>query len=562
MLTFLAVIALIVLAFGVLVLIANAPVPAPNPSPTLLSTTVVEMNVPADGKEQFTPLLEVGRMYRLRAKGAFMCCDGGFFGIGDHQADGAYYTDRLGNFTRAYHGLSIAGKSIKNLDEWQEDRCAHEYQCVIDGLGARIPVMLLPEHGYSYGSLLLSIEPLPIGTASPVQQREARKIAKRLAEEASEKAKQQAEDAARRQQEQLNQQQAATLAQTRAAEALQTQQAQDARELQAQRAVINQQVRDLAIRIHHERNFLDPKFCEHFVNQHHAEVLGPLRAAWSKEYETLMAQHELVIALRQQAPQVLEWFEHRVDMIVVAEQLAILPAGTSVVLTERRITARSIAAVEAAVNRLFELRDDIDRWREAEVLNGSTGSTARHHIQGALRVMEYQFEFLKSYGITADTPEQAEDSFFELCPFQPVLTVYEQLMQRLQAGEQISPDAVRSRLEDLFREEIILQAKRRRTIRTGRENIRDAMDARLSVLRQESTQLRDFLKSIGCSVEFADYREREESREDQFFKLLQEKQRVIEALQRQGDADTVEHVEALYAQEQAKLFGTDEENYT
>jgi hypothetical protein len=135
-------------------------------------------------------------------------------------------------------------------------------------------------------------------------------------------------------------------------------------------------------------------------------------------------------------------------------------------------------------------------------------------------------------------------------------------MERISAGETVSPDAVQNRLEDLFREEIILQAKRRRMIRYHKENVRDAIDDRLSVIRQESTGLRDFLKGIGCSVEFPDYREREESREDAFFKLMEEKQKIITVLKQQGDEQGVEHVEALYAQEQARLFEAEDSSYT
>ncbi|HEV8413026.1 MAG TPA: hypothetical protein VGQ49_05495 [Bryobacteraceae bacterium] len=99
-------------------------------------------------------------------------------------------------------------------------------------------------------------------------------------------------------------------------------------------------------------------------------------------------------------------------------------------------------------------------------------------------------------------------------------------------------------------------------IRYHKENVRDAIDDRLSVIRQESTGLRDFLKGIGCSVEFPDYREREESREDAFFKLMEEKQKIITVLKQQGDEQGVEHVEALYAQEQARLFEAEDSSYT
>lgn len=527
--------AVIILAFAYFYSQTQLGTPPPVPAPPVPKPvpTCWKMSVPPGGTEAFTPVpLLAGRVYRVTFTGTYSRSGGG-------SADAIFYTDAQRNFTQRYTGVEVAGYAAGRgeLDSWTENRADHRYSCLIEGTGDRCPIRIIgPKDWKPYGQLIAEIELLPVGAPRVAARYQAAAAARALEAQKEEAAQKLAE-----QQELQRQLQAE----------------QDRRQ-----AEIQLKVHELSVRVHHDHNWLDPAFCEEYVKKHQHDI-AQSRSKWMHEYQTLMADAELVGALRTKAPEVLDFYERRVDMIRFAERLAVMPQGavcSMAAFLRRRITSRTIGQVENAVSELFTLRDQIDRLREQQARKGFDGSS-QELMEQQLRAMAFRFELLKAYGITADTPESAEEKFFELCPYQPVLTLYEQLAERIAKGEQVSPDAVRNRLEDLYREEIILQARRRWSVRRSRDEVRDDIDDRLTKVRREATELRDFMTSLGLVVSFPDYRQLEESREERFYKLLKEKDNMQAALVAKGDSDAVENLEAFFAQELARLFEITPESY-
>jgi len=548
-----------------------------RPRPT--NPNITKMTVPANGLEKFTPVLLPERVYRLEISGTYRFRWGGLFFGGEADADARYYTDAQENFvlTKKYKGIRLNGVSASTLASWTEDRADNCYSCMLDGAGERIPVQLSPpegryeRHPEKGAHLILSIELQPAGTVTSKARREAAATARAEAQRLQEQEERQRLEAlaATRTAAEVARA-AAKSAQERAqqAEALQKKQDEEQQAIllagQLNRKWIEARVYSLSVMVHHNSNFLDSQFCEQFVRKHLKEILKS-KEGWSSEYSELMAYPDLVTALQLQAPQVLQWYERRVDMISMAERLTIMPPESPITLTDRRITARTIAQVEAAISEFFQLRNQVDQLRADQAQHGYD-STRYLAIEENIRGMAFRQELLEAYGITAQTPEAAEEKFLELCPYPgPTPTLYEELAENIRAGANISPDDVKSRLEDLFREEIILKSKRRLAVRVGGDRQRESIDARLSDVRREATTLRDFFVSRGCSVEFPDYRERE--REDSTVEKLRkelENQKQMRGLLKGENNANEEVVEERFAERLAKILGdgTETDNYT
>ena len=73
------------------------------------------------------------------------------------------------------------------------------------------------------------------------------------------------------------------------------------------------------------RNFLDPAFRDTFVNQHWRDILSTHRESWDREYERLFENPELVARIREVAPEALELHEVRLEMVLAAERIALVP---------------------------------------------------------------------------------------------------------------------------------------------------------------------------------------------------------------------------------------------
>ncbi len=522
----------------------------PSTVPPDLSAGSWIMSLPPNGRECFTPVpLLYGRVYRFTFSGTYSYWSrrpGRWL-----SADARNHEDADGNLRVRYEGLEIDHST--NLAGFVQDRPNNTYSCLVEGSSQKMALLLKnPTRDTVTGRVEVNIELLPEGTLSPraeIEAAAAEEENRAAAEQEAQAAAAAAEVLAYRQAEERKHQEA------------QAKEREKARAKAAEHeTALKARVLELKVMVHHNANLFDDAYLRRLVQLQQEDILGN-KDKWMAEYEAISKDRELHQALEQNAPEVLDWFERRVELLRAAERLGVMPPEMALEFRPRPITSRTLVSVEESITRLFELRAEVELLREQELVSGYS-VVGYKRMQGLLKVMDYLFDLLKLYGIKAVTPEEAEEEFCRICPHQPVFTLYESLMTRIASGETVGPEAIRARLEDLFREEVILQAKRRRMVRVHRETVRDAIDERLSTIRQENTQLRDFLRSIGCSVEFPDYRAREETREEQFFKLIAEKQKIIEILRTQGDEEGVEHVEALYAQEQARLFEADEGAYT
>lgn len=536
---------------------ACAPTAGPPPNPN-----VVHMKLPATGREVFTPPLLPDRVYHVRVSGTYE-----FWRFGGRKADALFYTDRRGNFSVRYDGLSVEGRSVANgTFDASGDRYLHEYTFQVDGGGRRLPVQLNPPRGGDSGGFLsLTIELLPPETLTLRARREGEARAKAEKEEAAARCREQeaqlqakasAEAEASRREEEAAAQ----------AEARQQQQQEAA---QKRQALVRARVADLVLQVHAQRNLLDAEYRAHFIRQNRGEILTKLGPIWTNEYRQLMSHQDLVATLEQQAPQVLRWYEARLEMMVSAERLQVIPPDEPAVLHgPLPLTPHAVPYLEYIVGELYRLRGDYLELRNDKGYERNAGpaSEAVNHISG---LTVFYLEQLKRYGIDVTTPEQAEEQFQHLRPPQPPalpppLDWYQQFRERVLAGDEVVANGLLERLQNLHDEKRILSAQRRAAIRAGRLHHREAIDERLAEIRGEVANVHSFLKSAGIPVELKDPREpeKEESRRERFLKLYQEKQQIVGMLQTEGDEETIEHVEGLYAQEQAKLFDADEEHYT
>jgi hypothetical protein len=501
-----------------------APVPpapcAPPPPPPPLPPGVQRLDVPATGIEAFSDVLLAGRLYEINVSGT---CK---YQFGDYsEFDAAYQQNMAKNFSQRHDRLLVSERPLRQCDRFIEDRATHTYSAWIEGAGTRLSFRVKDGHDYVNGGFRVDIEVLPQGTRSPSD----------LRREHEER-----EEAIRFQQ---------VLAERQKAE-------QARREAEAER-----RVDELKRRVHHNRNFLDAEFRREYVRKNSAALLSNLRQEWTNEYDTIFSDAELIARLRNVAPEVLDFYNCRINMILDAERVQIVPISpvpaAAPPSANRQITATTMGHVSKSIQELFQFTEMFDRQSQALALDENE-QAHESKLSRAIAGMAYCYKDLKRFGIDADSPEAAEMQFFQLCP-PPAPTVYEELIQKLKKRKSVPPDALCERLEDLHREKIILQARRRASIRQGDDQERDDIDRRLADVRREATEIKAFLEAIKVPVEFKDRHEREQelSLEEKFIQLYSGKKRVIDYLTKEGDPQAVENVEALYAQEQARLFEQD-----
>jgi hypothetical protein len=500
-----------------------------DPTP---NRTTIQTKLRADGREVFTPPLLAGRVYRLSFIGDYAYEDerGSLC-----SADVAYRSDGNRNLTIPYHSLFIDDLPADDaeIENWTENRATKEYSCLFEGSGREIPIRL---HGpcRSDDWVVFRLELLPVDTPSVkvrVEQRRHQRQNQALRDQLrAERRKRQADLEAAEQ-----------------AEA-------------AWQETLRAAVRSQQHMVHANRNIFDPQFREAFVRQYQREILQTWRPTWTSEYTDVMGHSQLVAALKQEAPEVLRWHEERLEMILLAERLSVIHPQIpgNAVAAPIPISARTIAQVEGLINELFRFRQEYDTSEQREAREGKDWSAWRKTL---LRMMGCNFEQLKRYGIYAQTAEDAEQKFLSLCPREPVKTVYEIQQEKIEEGQRVGVDILIERVKDLFREECILVVHRKNAIRSKRWSDQEEIDQRLAASRGEYAYWVDFLRLRGFPIELRE-REHEESLEEGIVRLCQAKIRVKKLLEQLGDPDGVDAVEALYAEETAKLFKPNSESYT
>jgi hypothetical protein len=499
-----------------------APVPArPSGVPQLGPGLVV----PATGREVFSEKLQPGVCYRVVVSGVYSYSPPALFFKRYGQADAVYLATAQGNFSARYyeccdeyHGVQVNGRPLPEQDSYTEDRHSHEYSFLVEGKGERLAFQLFPpKHTSSDGSLSVSVRVAPAGVKTSVGR---------------------ADENARR--------------------------AQREEKLERLRAQYGAKVAALQAKVREEGNFLDPAFCRDFLAKHQDQLLHDLRHAWEREHQHTCSDPGLIEALRAFAPEVLTWFDRKIELVNAAERQAVMlpEAESSATSAPRQLTATTLPFVEQAIAKLFRLTEQL--VEEGAALAGDRNENLhRPELQRLSRQLAFWYGELRRFGIDAATPEEAEIQMFPKCP-PPVPSIYEEMMQRMRAGEKLSPDPLVHRLQDLSATERKFRGWRQSAIYQHRLEDVDMLDRRLESLRHEVVELKSFLDSIGCAVDLRPSRppeQREPNLEEQIMRLSNMEKRLKEHFASMGQPERAEQLEAMFANEVARLFAPDDETY-
>jgi len=77
---------------------------------------------------------------------------------------------------------------------------------------------------------------------------------------------------------------------------------------------------------HLESNFLKSEYQQNFAAKHTSKILGTLNREWLEAYRRVLGDPELYTIIQDQHPHVLDFLEVRLEVIRIAERLAVEPA--------------------------------------------------------------------------------------------------------------------------------------------------------------------------------------------------------------------------------------------
>ena len=515
------------------------------------------IELPPSGKEVFSPepLITGDRLYRITFSGVYQYCYSQTLWqliSGEKMwfsADALYQQDTLGNLSCEYAGLTINGYGPKYIgSDWERERATHRYSCLLYGLGQHISFRLLPpKHTEeTRGAITVRLQLLPPGAHTKADQAAHEK---ELAEQAAAARDRASRDEYQRQQQALvlHQQQE----QERKAELLRQ------AALQAKERELERTVGELKRMVHINEHLFDKKFRDGYVRKHQQEIRQQLGQAWAADYEAVMGNRQLVEALQQQAPQVLKWHEARLSMYRQAEVLDVLPEPVTRPRKPVPLTVQAENTIRENLSDIYRVRESRDHL-ERTALAPANSQQLAHYDAGVAAGLRQ----LTRYGIVADSPERAEQQFQQLAANRPVKSAYEQIRDRILAGESSALDILAERLKDLFRHDCILVKQRRQAIRRKQWQQQYDADARLASSRAEIAQLLDLLRSRGFHVDLHQV-EREVSREESVIGLMQEKQRVQSVFRDLGMDGEADSLDVYYANllQQVLSPGPDEDSY-
>ena len=268
------------------------------------------------GDETFTTTaLPRGRRYRIKITGTYGSCE----------AD-ACYRRSGGNFTERHTTLFLNGKSAG--EPYEEDRSTHTYFFPYVATGKKLSILLKErkhESRTSYKPLRVVIIPLSAKEQAALEERAERD---------------------REEQEGLRRKQTAQ------EELLLKQQEENERrqEQEERRAKLQPTIYDLTVRVQLEQNYLDADHRANLAKYKTEEILAR-KAEFGEEYGRIKSDPELVAMLEQQAPEVLDWLEARLEIIALAERAEVAPPPASPPTKRRRLTEAQIRAQKAYTMR-------------------------------------------------------------------------------------------------------------------------------------------------------------------------------------------------------------------
>ena len=89
---------------------------------------------------------------------------------------------------------------------------------------------------------------------------------------------------------------------------------------------LNRLALEWATLAHLESNFLKPEYQQNFAAKHTSKILGTLNCEWLEAYRRVLGDPELYAIIQDQHPHVLDFLEARLEVIRIAERLAVEPA--------------------------------------------------------------------------------------------------------------------------------------------------------------------------------------------------------------------------------------------
>src|SRR4030095_1733203 len=82
-----------------------------------------------------------------------------------------------------------------------------------------------------------------------------------------------------------------------------------------------------AMLAHLESNFLKSEYQQNFAAKHTSKILGTLNREWRETYRLVLGDPESCTIIQDQHPHVLDFLEARLEVIQIAERLAVEPAS-------------------------------------------------------------------------------------------------------------------------------------------------------------------------------------------------------------------------------------------
>jgi len=253
------------------------------------------LSVRGDGREIFLPPLNPDRLYQVTVQGTFAFWEQGFiFGGPKTHADGLYKADHAGNFVREHSWLSFDGLPLRYKESLQEDREVHRYTFRFYGKSKRISARLDIEGQTqsdfrTEGALTIEVELLPENTPSPFPESQY-DFHKRLTQQK-----------------------------------LAAEQKANEKKTADERAALESDLRGLQCRAHRENYFFNADFQQKYARHHLQEISSKLKGEWASEYDALMQQPGFKQFAAQQAPEVIQWLESRVNIARLAEEMIASP---------------------------------------------------------------------------------------------------------------------------------------------------------------------------------------------------------------------------------------------
>jgi hypothetical protein len=114
---------------------------------------------------------------------------------------------------------------------------------------------------------------------------------------------------------------------------------------------------ELQQHVHLERNFLDQAYREDYARKHMHEVLSREGPVWFSEYRALQADQPLLELVREAFPEVLEFYEARLEVYRLARRLEVTPPPPDV---------RPPSTPEERERKVTRFRNRLLQWRETK----------------------------------------------------------------------------------------------------------------------------------------------------------------------------------------------------